>query len=469
MAFDRNEVLGRTELPELADQLMGPHMGRGTSATWPCPGPGHGTQTGRTPPVSIFRTSYGDERWRCHACGASGTAIDLVMTTQGMRFPEALEVLAHRAGVPAVDRAIPRLRIARIQRPELAPVGRPSADIERFVAAAEAILWSDEGQPMRQWLAGRGLGEEVLRANRVGADPGPNRLDRAFGLPRRGAAIVLPVLGTDGTATYLQSRYLYPKGHKYDNPSATVAGPLPRATEVQVPQGPIDAGVVVVSEGIPDALVAAQAGYRAAAILGAGVPDERAAAALLSRFATERLVIAFDADGPGQTGAKRLQDLLVGLGAEDRIARLELPSLGDDLNSWQQRAGPNFGAELRGAMERSEGMAYAMAADSARTSRELVGTPTIVEPEVAEEDPTRTPEVAATQSERSQPERQAVADNERETTESASERGSTAELDCTSFHEQADLERAQQWARDHGLGPPHSLEPVGLDSLTIDL
>lgn len=350
MGYDRNEVLGRTDLAELADQLVGPHKGRGAGATWPCPDPGHGNQTGKTPPVSIFRTGYGDERWRCHSCGAGGTAIDLVMTTQGVRFLEAIELLARRAGVAEVDRPMAALRTARIQRPEPAPPSRPSAEVERFVAAAEAQLWSEQGRPMRRWLAERGLGEEVLRANRVGADPGPTALDRPRGLPRGGPAVVLPVLGPDGEATYLQSRYISPKGHKYDNPSAALAGGLPRTAEVRLPRPPADPGVVVVSEGIPDALVAAQAGYRAAAVLGAGVPDERTAAALVQRFPTERLVVAFDADGPGQAGGERLQELLAERGAGDRVSRLQVPAAAGDLNGWQQLAGPGFGEQLAQAI-----------------------------------------------------------------------------------------------------------------------
>ena len=350
MGYDRNEVLGRTDLAELADQLVGPHKGRGAGATWPCPDPGHGNQTGKTPPVSIFRTGYGDERWRCHSCGAGGTAIDLVMTTQGVRFPEAIELLARRAGVAEVDRPMAALRTARVQRPEPAAPRRPSAEVERFVVAAEAHLWSERGRPMRRWLAERGLGEEVLRANRVGADPGPAAFDRPRGLPRGGPAVVLPVLGPDGEATYLQSRYISPNGHKYDNPSAALAGGLPRTAEVRLPRPPADPGLVVVSEGIPDALVAAQAGYRAAAVLGAGVPDERTAAALVQRFPTERLVVAFDADGPGQAGAERLQELLAERGAGDRASRLQVPAAAGDLNGWQQMAGPGFGEQLAQAI-----------------------------------------------------------------------------------------------------------------------
>jgi hypothetical protein len=272
------------------------------------------------------------------------------MTTQGVRFPEAIELLARRAGVAEVDRPMAALRTARIQRPEPAPPSRPSPEVERFVAAAEAHLWSEQGRPMQRWLAERGLGEEMLRANRVGADPGPTALDRARGLPRGGPAVVLPVLGPDGEATYLQSRYLSPNGHKYDNPSAALAGSLPRTAEVRLPGPPADPGLVVVTEGIPDALVAAQAGYRAAAVLGAGVPDERTAAVLVEHFPTERLVVAFDADGPGQAGAERLQELLAERGAGDRVSRLEVPVAAGDLNGWQQLAGPGFGDQLAEAM-----------------------------------------------------------------------------------------------------------------------
>ena len=364
MAYDRNEVLDRTDLRELADQLAGPHKGRGAGATWPCPAPGHGTQTGKTPPVSIFRTSYGDERWKCHSCGAGGTAIDLVMTTQGVPFPEAIELLARRAGVVTVDDPMPRLRTARIERPHPVPSAGPSPEIERFVAAAEEYLWSDRGRPMRQWLADRGLGDEVVRANRLGADPGPSRLERPRGIPRGGPAVVLPVLGSDGSAVYFQARYLKPRDHKYENPSAALAGSLPRVTEVRPPRPAGDPSVVMITEGIPDALVAAQAGYRAAAVLGAGVPDERAARAIAERLPTEHLVIAFDADAAGRAGAHRLEELLA-VSSSGRVSLMEVPGHLGDLNGWQLHAGTAFDQQL--------GEAVAQAIPSSRESVNVSG------------------------------------------------------------------------------------------------
>ena len=68
MRYDRDEVLARTDLPELCEELLGPPKGRGRSATWPCPAPNHGPQTGKTPPLTTFTTRWGEQRWRCHAC-----------------------------------------------------------------------------------------------------------------------------------------------------------------------------------------------------------------------------------------------------------------------------------------------------------------------------------------------------------------------------------------------------------------
>lgn len=351
MPYDRDEVLARTDLGALADELLGARRGRGRSATWPCPDPGHGPQTGRTPPVSAFRPAGGHERWRCHGCGAGGTAADLVMTTQGVAFGEAVALLAGRAGVGGIDSHPEPLRPQVVERRPPAGPRVPVTEMEDHVAACEAHLWSPAGGPMRRWLALRGLGDEVLKVNRVGADPGPRALPRPPGLPRSGPAVILPVLDNEGLAVYLQARYLYPPGgRKYDNPAAALAGPSPRLADVRLSRPAIDPDRVLVCEGLPDALIAAQAGHRATALLGAGLPDERVVASLMARFATERLVIALDADDRGRAGSARLVDLLDAAGAGDRVAVLDVPPSWGDLNGWHLAAGAPFGSELASAL-----------------------------------------------------------------------------------------------------------------------
>ena len=154
--------------------------------------------------------------------------------------------------------------------------------------------------------------------------------------------MILPVLDRDGDdrAVYLQARYLHPPGgRKYDNPTAALAGPSPRLADVRLGRPPVDVAAVLVCEGLPDGLIAAQAGHRASALLGAGLPDDRVAGLLMQRFATERLVIALDADDRGRAGAARLAELL-GLagraGHRWRCWRYPLPGGTSTAGSWRR-------------------------------------------------------------------------------------------------------------------------------------
>ena len=54
--YDREALLAATDLAALADDLIGGHVGTARSPMWTCPNPNH-VQTGRTPPLSIFRDS----------------------------------------------------------------------------------------------------------------------------------------------------------------------------------------------------------------------------------------------------------------------------------------------------------------------------------------------------------------------------------------------------------------------------
>ncbi|MGH9177756.1 MAG: toprim domain-containing protein, partial [Acidimicrobiales bacterium] len=197
------------------------------------------------------------------------------------------------------------------------------------------------------WLAGRGLSDDVLVANRVGADPGPRRMARPAGLPRGGMGVVLPVLDDARRATYFQTRYLGHPRRRYENPATALVGVSPRLAEVRVAGPYVDPDAVVVCEGILDALSAAQAGQRAVAVLGVGAPNRAMADQVVQRFASERLVVAFDGDPAGRSGAERMVELLADAGAGERIGVLEVPG---DLNDWLRASGDRFPAELAAAV-----------------------------------------------------------------------------------------------------------------------
>ncbi|MDQ6837458.1 MAG: toprim domain-containing protein [Actinomycetota bacterium] len=334
------EVLTRIDLADLLDQLAQPGGQTVRGRRWHCPIQGHDDQHAS---VTMHIDHRGHERWRCWSGDNThrGDAIDLVMATQHTGRIEAVDWLATRAGMTP-DRPLPP-----ITRKPPTPTRAVALDpvVEQYAGACEKILWTRAGLPVREWLAQRGLGEVVLRANHVGADPG-RRLPRARGLPY-GASIaaVFPALDPTGHLRYLQTRYLHPgDGPKYDNPAA-VLGFNPRLAWAAAVSRPAP-GVLVVCEGIPDALIAAQAGLHAVAILGAQAPDHTVAGRLATH--AERHGVALlavpDNDSAGHGWASLLGEHLVELG--HTLSVIAPPEEGLDLNDWALKD-PGWAEQLR--------------------------------------------------------------------------------------------------------------------------
>lgn len=350
--FDRDQILASTDLAALAEELLGPHKGTSRSACWACPSPEH-AQTGRTPPVSIYRSRRGEERWHCHGCGIGGSAIDLVMATRGVSVREALEQLAGRAGGAArfdADGPVLRPPVRRPPAPERA-VSDPTG-LAAFVDECAERLWQPGGGLVLRWLTEcRGLPEEVLRHHRIGADPGRARQDRPDGMPAAGRAAVFPVQEA-GRAVFAQLRAVspLPGRPRYLNAANRLA-PNPRIAMF----GPPDpAGrCVIATEGVLDALSANAAGFGAAAVLGASLVgnagDERSSVVITDRLAGcgTTIVVAFDADAAGEHAAAALQRALRRRGVA--VARMHVPVEANDLNGWMGRS-RNWPATLASAV-----------------------------------------------------------------------------------------------------------------------
>lgn len=340
--YDRDELLARIDLRALADDLLGNRQGSERSPMWPCPVPTHG-QTGRTPPLSVFVTRWGEQRWRCHGCGASGSAIDLVIHSHGLDVRTAIEWLAHRTALqPQQSIRPPR----RSRNPALRVTREPDPGIDTYVTACEALLWSPTGRGPARWLTEkRGLSEEILRLNRVGFDPGARHLDRPDGVPKS-VGVVLPVLDDTGQAIFTQTRRLGPRlrGPRYLN-CAAQAAPNPRVAFYRTHSSP--SGSLVVCEGTIDALTVADAHLPSAAVLGSSLADENAAATLTRR--STRVVIGFDADDAGDRGAAELARLITEAGGT--TIRLRPPPELGDLNAWRISVGHRWANGVRPAVE----------------------------------------------------------------------------------------------------------------------
>ena len=106
--------------------------------------------------------------YHCFGCQASGDLFTFVQETEGLDFREALELLADRYGVELEREA------------EEPGRGRPAPRAASGCWSCwparrtfyERYLWeSEEAGRARDYLHGRGLGEEILRAFRVGYSP----------------------------------------------------------------------------------------------------------------------------------------------------------------------------------------------------------------------------------------------------------------------------------------------------------
>jgi hypothetical protein len=330
-----DDVLARTDLAALLDELAEPAMFATRGRRWHCPLPDHDDHHAS---VTIHTDHRGHQRWRCWSGDNNhrGDAIDLVSVTQRLDRVNALDWLAVRNGM------IPDVPSSPVVRRE--PVVRRTVEtpldpcVIRYVEACEKILWRPTGRPVLDWLHGRGFDDDLLRANRVGCDPGRDMMQRQRGLAYGGSiGAVFPALNEDGHVHYVQTRYLNPgSGPKYDNPSA-VLGTNPRVAWASVFHAAIEMPLLV-CEGIPDGLTAAALGFRAVATLGSQSCDpsviERIAAYAVRNHL--RVELVSDNDEAGKRWALKLQDGLSNLGLTSMAH--ETPNAEADLNDWFVRS-----------------------------------------------------------------------------------------------------------------------------------
>ncbi|HVR06017.1 MAG TPA: DNA primase [Solirubrobacteraceae bacterium] len=116
----------------------------------------------------------------CFGCQARGDVFTFVQDTEGVDFKEALELLADRCGIELQLAAEDPGEAERRRRRE-----RLLELLARTAAYYERCLWeSKEAARAREYLAGRGLSEESLRAFGVGYSP--SAWDRVLLASRRG-------------------------------------------------------------------------------------------------------------------------------------------------------------------------------------------------------------------------------------------------------------------------------------------
>lgn len=317
--------------------------------------------------------------WKCWVCNVGGDVFSFVMKREGVDFPEALRILAERAGITLGSAA-----------PKAAP-GSPQdkPTLYRAMAWAEeqyhrCLLDAPDAAPARAYLAERGIDQESVHKFHLGFAPQAWQwlADRARGTPftppaleaagllsrtkdgqryidRFRGRLMFSIRDTEqrpiafggralaalareddfGSAKYINSpetRLFTKSQHLYGLDLVRAARPQP--TEI------------IAVEGYTDVIMAHQHGMtNVVAALGTALGQRQVS--LLRRFA-ERITLVLDGDEAGQRRTNEVLELFVAAQVDLRI--LTLPDRLDPCDFLVQRGRAALDALLAGAVDALE-------------------------------------------------------------------------------------------------------------------
>jgi DNA primase len=299
--------------------------------------------TGRCPfheeKTPSFSVNPVDKLYYCFGCGKGGDVISFVRETENLDFVGAVEWLAERFRVPIeVEEASPRVEAERRKRERLYAV------LDQTASYFERLLWEgDAGAPVREYLAGRGLGEDVAKEFRLGLAPGKGLAEKArergFTPDELKAAGLATTRGTD----YFPRRLTFPladaRGRVVGFQARKLRDDDPlRGKYVNSPEGDLfhkgsilyglhlaksaigkqDFAAVV--EGNTDVIALRQVGFEpVVASMGTALTERQLRE--LGRL-TKRLFLCFDADAAGQEATLRGMELAAGRGFDVKVVTL---------------------------------------------------------------------------------------------------------------------------------------------------
>ena len=299
--------------------------------------------TGRCPfheeKTPSFSVNPIDKLYYCFGCGKGGDVISFVRETEGLDFVGAVEWLAERFRVPLeYEEVSPKVEGERKRRERL------HALLEQTTVFFERLLWEGEtGAGVREYLAGRALGEEVAREFRLGLSPGRGLAEKArergFTQDELRAAGLVTVRGGD----YFPQRLMFPladaRGRVVGFQARKLRDDDPlRGKYVNSPEGDLfhkgsilyglhlakaaisKADHAAVVEGNTDVIALRQAGFEpVVASMGTALTERQLRE--LGRL-TKKVFLCFDADAAGQEATLRGMELAVGQGFDVRVVTL---------------------------------------------------------------------------------------------------------------------------------------------------
>ena len=306
----------------------------------------------KTPSFSVHATR---QFFHCFGCGKSGDVFKFMQEREQISFPEAIRLVAEKAGIP-----LPKMQYSSESEAEDAGKrGRLIEMHERACKFFEDQLRRPEGAQAREYLAGRGLKEETIKTFRIGFAPDSGftlkdrlkadfseEMMRTSGLfswkegtdsPSGGTAtaamyskfrnrIMFPIANENGKIIAFTGRTLATddkSGPKYMNSPETpiyskgrVLYNLDRAKEAIR-----KLGYVIIVEGQMDCIAVYSGGFHNVAA-SSGTAFTETQVRLLGRFSKD-IVVNFDPDTAGAAATDKSLGMLLEEEFNIRVLRLE--------------------------------------------------------------------------------------------------------------------------------------------------
>jgi DNA primase len=317
------------------------------------------------------------QSFKCWVCNIGGDIFSFMMKMENVEFPEALAMLAERAG---------------IELKPLRPTGAGASETDQKKLLYQAMAWAEdrfhqfllaapEAEPARKYLEERQISTDSVRKFRLGFAP-----DRWDWLLKQALstsvstkaleAVGLVVRKQDGPGHYdrFRGRVLFPIRDVQSRPVALGGRILPElaadnaAKYINSPETPLfskssmlygldsardamgHSRVAVVMEGYTDTLVARQFGFdNSVAVLGTALGERHIR--LLRRFA-DSITLVLDGDEAGQRRANEVLGLFIAEQVDLRV--VTLPDGLDPADFLLQRGPEAFRSFLDGAVDALE-------------------------------------------------------------------------------------------------------------------
>lgn len=286
--------------------------------------------------TASFVVSPTKQIWHCFGCNRGGDQFAFVMEIEGIEFPDALKLLADRAGIKLV-RENP---VFSAEKNRLLEICEEAAKFfEQNISHHEQVM---------QYVQERGLMDETIKDFRIGYAPDDwqilfdhlvQKKYQSADIEKAGLAVKSEKQGGSGVRYYdrFRNRIIFPitdangrvigfGGRIFEQPTTNNSQPTTQiAKYINTPQTPIyDKSRVlyafdkakqdirkknscILVEGYMDAVMSHQAGVKnAVAISGTALTREQLTT--IRRLA-EELVSSFDSDAAGEMATKRSLDL----------------------------------------------------------------------------------------------------------------------------------------------------------------